>query len=209
MKKSLFLASLLLFSVSSGADDSKYTYEIIKENSTPSVKRSLDISLDKKITKEELTDLATKLKGSTEYESTFIGYVINKSEVKNGYWATTHFTPDLEVKILGLTLDQEKERKSIESPDDGKQIVSKWVDDRPYIGATLTIYEKNGSTYLESVYPDNSSSNEEVKISKGKQRRKVETVEENGFGEYFVINNEGSLEFWSSNGNYYTAKKLD
>ena len=27
-------------------------------------------------------------------------------------------------------------------------------------------------------------------------------------GEYYLINSDGNLEFWSENGNYYTAPKL-
>lgn len=207
MKYSLILI-LLFFSTVSWANDTEYTYKVIKESSIPKIKHSLEISLDKKITKDELASLAKKLKGDDDYERTFIGYVVNKSEVVNGYWATTHFTPKLNVKILGLTIDQEKEMKAESNVGKDKKIVSSWVDDRPYVGAKITIYEDKKKFYIMSVYGDKSSSTEEVKISKQKNGRKVETAEENGFGEYFLINEKGALEFWSSTRNYYTAKEL-
>ncbi|WP_299078878.1 hypothetical protein [uncultured Paraglaciecola sp.] len=208
MKYSLALISLFFLSVSSFADDAKYTYEVIKESSIPGIKHSIDISLNKKISKDELASLAQKLKGSAQYERTFIGYVINMSEVKNGYWATTHFNPDLNVKILGLTIEQEREMESERELGEGKEIVSRWVDDRPYIGAKITVYQEDEKFYMMSLYGDKSSSVEEIKITKHKNGRKVEALESNGFGEYFLINKKGALEFWSSTSNYYTAKEI-
>lgn len=199
---------LIFFSTFSSADTDGYTYKIIQESSIPKIKHSLEISLDKKITKNQLTTLAKELKGDVEYERTFIGYVINKDKVSNGYWATTHFNPELDVKILGLTIDQEEEMRTKSDIGEGKKLISSWIDDRPYVGAKITIYEDNEKFYMTSLYEDKSSSTKEMKITKKGSGRKVETIEKNGFGEYFLINGEGALEFWSSTRNYYTAKEL-
>ena len=107
-----------------------------------------------------------------------------------------------------MTIDQEKEMRTKSDDEEGKKIISSWIDDRPYVGAKITIYEDKEKFYMTSVYGDKSSSTEEMKVTKKGNGRKVETIEKNGFGEYFLINEEGALEFWSSTRNYYTAKEL-
>ena len=55
-----------------------------------------------------LKRIATKLKNSDgqSYDRTFIGYYLPDMKLNSGYWATTHFNPNLEIQILGLTVEQ-------------------------------------------------------------------------------------------------------
>ena len=85
-------------------------YSIISENHYRNVKRSIDVRLDKKASAEVLNAIALKLKNMErkKYERTFIAYYLPNMEVGAGAWATSHFDPELDVRILGLTADEEE-----------------------------------------------------------------------------------------------------
>ena len=196
-------------SESSLPKDIKYT--IFEDTHKRDIKRSVVVILEAKISKENLQQLANKIKNSdsSNYQRTFVGYYLKGKDRDNGYWATTHFNPNLEVRVLGLSKEEEASlAKSVASSPDRK-VLGVWLDDRPGVGAKMTIYySKKGNMYLESSYSDGSSGTKEMidfAIDNGKR---IEDKEGNDFGEYFIVNKENQLEFWSKNGNYYTAKSI-
>ena len=81
------------------------SYSVIATDNVPGIKRSLDVRLNKEVSEETLRAIALKLKSneSQEYERTFIGYYLPGMTIDAGYWATTHFNPTLDVRILGLS----------------------------------------------------------------------------------------------------------
>jgi hypothetical protein len=85
-------------------------YTIIRTEVVPGIKRSLDIRLNRTVSEEVLRAIATKLKNSDHgtYERTFISYYLPGMKVGSGAWATSHFDPDLEICILGVSTDQEE-----------------------------------------------------------------------------------------------------
>ena len=94
------------------------TYSIIDSDTYLDYKRSLDVRLNKKVSEKTLQAIALKLKAqdSRNYERTFICYYLPDMEVGTGAWATTHFNPNLDVRIQGLTVEQEEVLK--QQPDD-------------------------------------------------------------------------------------------
>src|ERR1039457_4223586 len=86
------------------------SYTIIKADLMPGIKRDLDIRLNRKVSEEVLRAIATELKNYDQhtYERTFIGYYLPGMDVGSGAWATSHFDPDLEICILGVSTDQEE-----------------------------------------------------------------------------------------------------
>lgn len=185
-------------------------YKITKDEKRPNIKRSVEIVLPHKINEEELEKIAqfVEASDSDSYQRTFIGYFISGNDSSSGYWATTHFNPNLEVRILGLSMEKEavlEQQAAASSPDD---MLGTWKDDRPYVGARMELYQTDSALMLKSTYSDGSSNNVEMKSSEGKGGLRIEDKEGNDFGEYFVLNSAGDLEFWSSDGNYYTAKQI-
>lgn len=83
-------------------------YSIISENEDGprklGIKRSIDVRLNHKVSEDVLRAIALKLKASDPktYERTFICYYLPGQAVGAGAWATTHFNPGLEVRILDL-----------------------------------------------------------------------------------------------------------
>ena len=82
------------------------------------------------------------------------------------------------------------------------------MDDRPYVGATLTLYYENGRLYLESVYKDGSGSTDEMTEQLYDFEKRL--VEEGGnpHGEYFVLDSKGDLHSGGKKGLFLKYKKL-
>lgn len=84
-------------------------YEVIQVATLRDIKRSIDVRLSKKVDSDTLRAIALELKAKELccFDRTFIVYYLPGMTVDAGGWATTHFTPDLEVRILGSTGEEE------------------------------------------------------------------------------------------------------
>jgi hypothetical protein len=73
-------------------------YKIEKDEYSAPWKRTVEVTLYKELTEEELTLMARSIKAAakTPTERTFIGYwYVGYPDV--GYWATTHYNPEMEI----------------------------------------------------------------------------------------------------------------
>lgn len=134
------------------------TYEIINEDIVPGTKRSLNIRLDRRVSEKVLQSLSTKLKNSdsSDYERTFILYYLPDMKVDAGAWAKTHYNPDLEVEILGSTIEEAKALRQ-SSDDPSREVIGRWLDDDAFSESRLVLYRKDGNLYMEQTYEDGSS----------------------------------------------------
>lgn len=211
----IFLLFSLLFGCSRESSTEKTIpddlgYKIIKDEKKRDIKRSIEVSLDKKVSEEILKEIALKLKqgDSRSYQRTFIGYFLAGQEKNNGYWATTHFNPDLEVRIIGLSIEDEKTLTKKAEPKSERKIIGSWLDDRPGAGAKMTLFYTNEKLFLENTYSDGSSGAKEMTERNENGGRRIDDKGGNDFGEYFLINTSNELEFWDKDGKYYTASRL-
>lgn len=179
-------------------------YNILEDTVKNNIKRTVEVELPKRLDETELARLAEHIKGLSdkEVERTFIGYRITGNDPKQAYWATTHYNPNLEVKIMGESATNYEKMKGQELPEG--DVIGSWMVNRG-MEYRMTAYNKDGQTYLQSAYGDGTSTDDLYVLTESDKGTKLEE-EDNGFGEYFIINSEGELEFWSDNGNYYTAK---
>ena len=84
----------------------KTEYQIIHAESFADTKYTYDIRLsNNKLSEHELSELAWELKNrlDREYDRIFISYYLPDDEIGNGAWATSHYNPNLQVKIIGTT----------------------------------------------------------------------------------------------------------
>ncbi len=211
----LFAISFLLFGCgeepSSGVkipDD--ISYNVIKDVKKRDIKRSIEVILNKKVSSTVLKEIALDLKqrDTKSYQRTFIGYFLAGKDKNQGYWATTNFNPNLEVRIIGLSIEDERALTKKAATNSKRNIIGSWLDDRPGVGAKMTLFYKNKKLFLESAYSDGSSGIQEMVERSHRGGKRIDDKNGNGFGEYFIINERNELEFWSKNGNYYTAKRL-
>ncbi|MCB7130413.1 MAG: hypothetical protein J3T61_12850, partial [Candidatus Brocadiales bacterium] len=186
------------------------TYTIIDKNIVPGIKRSLDIQLNRKVSEDVLKSIAMKLKNSDpkSYERTFIGYYLPGMKVNSGSWATTHFNPNLEVRILGLTVEQE-EALNQQPADPSREIIGNWLDERPSAGIRITIFRKNGKLFMENKYRDGSAGIAELSETRSQDGRRFDYKPDRGNSEYYLINSKGELQQLDQDGPFMTAKKVN
>lgn len=80
-------------------------YSILSEKELPPFKRSLIVLLPRKVPMSVLRTLAIRLRDAdpTHYDRTFIFYYLPGWTVNHGSWATSHFDPELEVKLFAVS----------------------------------------------------------------------------------------------------------
>lgn len=188
-------------------DDVKYS--IISEKKVPTVKRALDIRLNKKVSPEVLKAIALELKqlDRNTYQRTFILYYLPEMEIGAGAWASAHFNPDLEVKIYGLTTEEETNLRKPSAEPQGK-ILGEWLCDQPFVEGASTLYVQDGRVYMKTVYKDGSSGTDEMVEKKSERGRRFQVKGGSAVGEYYLINTYGLLELWTDMGRTCTCKKI-
>ncbi|MCK4342810.1 MAG: ABC transporter permease [Phycisphaerae bacterium] len=186
------------------------TYTIIKKYVLRSIKRSLDVRLNRKVSEDVLRAIALQLKDSdpNTYDRTFICYYLPGMIVDAGAWATTHFNPNLEVRILGLTVEEEKALK--QQPDDpSREVIGSWLDERLHFGHRVTIFRQNGKVFMENKFPDGSSGKKEIVEKPSGSARKFEKKAGSSVGEFYLIDKKGDLQLWDQDGLISTARKIN
>lgn len=213
---------VLLAHVSLAFGKGEFSFEILTDNKTHNLKRSVEIRLDRRITSERLENLAHKIKAldGNHYDRTFILYYLPYQKVGAGAWATTHFTPNLKVEILGATVDDVKKFRAYsvksgwQAPDApkkspqmwgakqqvnlqyGGEIIGEWIWDLPDLSHKITVLKKDGNFFMNKYHRDGSQGTVPLKVSKVARGLRLEEAQANAFGEHFIINKRGNLEFY-------------
>jgi hypothetical protein len=196
---------LTLFACSDNASDLpkfKITEDTVKGN----IKRTVEVELPSRTDEETLRALAEKIHdlSNVDVDRTFIGYRISGDHKNQTYWATTHYNPGLEINILGESASDYEKIKNTALPED--EVLGTWMANWGY-EYKMTAYKKGDQTYIRSTFGDGSSSDEVYEQSQSEKGIKLQDEGGKERGEYFIINHEGNLNFWSENDNYYTAPK--
>ncbi len=196
-------------STPSSAIPADVTYTVIDETKLPGIKRSVDIRLNKHVSKDTLTAIAKAVKASdsSTYERTFIGYYLPDMQVHAGYWATTHYNPDLDVRILGLSADAATKLSAKPETTDRDEI-GRWLDESPFAGKRIVIFRDKGKLFMESTYKDGSSGSNEIVESQSPLGRRFNKPGGSTAGDHWVLDSNGDLQLRDDEGLISTAKKL-
>jgi len=186
------------------------SFSIIDSSTLPGIKRSLDVLLNKKVSEQTLRAIALQLKAqdSRAHERTFIAYYLPGMTVGAGAWATTHFNPDLEVRILGLTAEEE-DKLVAQLELANHQIVGRWLDERPFVASRITIFREDGRLFIERKSKDGSSLKKEIVEKKSPLGRRFDYVEGPTAGDYWVLGLNGDLQVRDNGGLIATAQKIE
>lgn len=162
----------------------------------------IDTKIKVRASKEELRSLAHYLKkkaGGKPYRTWIFHYLEGDSDKVP--WATTHWDPDLEVTILGATQKQDEmlTRTAGEGLDD---IFGLWRSGGEKGDSVTTFYIKSGKMMCRRMYSDASFSDESL----SKDGNKYWT--DNTHGEYYRIENDGSLGHYGPSGRFNISKKI-
>jgi len=184
-------------------------YTVIEKTNLGTVKGSIVIRLEKKVTRDLLHKLALNLKKAQprKYDRLFIEYYLPGMTPGSGAWATSHFNPNLEVKILGTTIEEEKALKAGSKKSSGK-IIGEWLDESPYVGAKYTLMKKNGKIIMVRKFRDGSSSEKEMIQKNHSGKLRFEEKDGNDFGEYYLIEKNGNLGAYDSAGLISTMRAI-
>lgn len=188
------------------------TYKIIGENTEDPfykqrIKRSVDVRLAGKVSEGVLRTIAMKIKNAdpNSYQRTFICYYLPGETVNKGCWATTHFDPDLEVRILGLSIEQEKTLK--ERPQNSsRKLIATWNESYFELTRRITIFREDGKLFVEMKFRDGGIVKEEAVERRSAACRRFDTKKESDdFDGYFLIDAQGNVQHWHTDGQHETA----
>ncbi|MCL9805881.1 hypothetical protein NAT51_10130 [Flavobacterium amniphilum] len=122
-----------------------------------------------------------------------------------GIWATTHFTPELEVNILGSTESQDQKTAKTDKIDG--EILGKWRSEKSLMGASLVFFKnKEGKLYIRITFKDGSTMDSEIKETKTSGKTRLD--DNNGHGEYYILESNGNLGMYGNNGKFDEAIKI-
>ena len=177
------------------------SYSIISTNTVPGVKRSLVVRLDKKVSEGTLRSLALELKSqdSRHYDRIFITYYLPGMAVGAGAWATTHFNPDLDLRILGLT-SKEEELLVAKPISANRKLLGRWLDESPYSGGSITIFREGEKLYIERNFKDGSIFKAKLVEKKSSSGRRFNMAEGSRFGDHWILDFDGNLQIRDDDG---------
>lgn len=181
-------------------------FTVVTEDSIPGIKRSLDVRINKRVSEDVLRAIALELHGRSpqKYERTFMIYLLPEMHEGDSAWATTHFNPDLEVRVLGLT-PMEANALSAEPIARGGSMIGRWADER--IGGVIEIRDEGGQLHFEERFKDGSKRQKvllEKKVTAGRQFTEAQAE----YGEFWLLLPDGRLQLGDDDGIMATFKKL-
>lgn len=184
-------------------------YTVIEKSNFGSMQSRIDLRLDKKVSKDYLRKLALRLQEAEPrtYERIFINYYLPGMTPGSGAWATSHFNPNLEVKILGTTIAEEKALR-VDSKDSPVGVIGKWLDESPYVGAVYTFLRRNGKIIMVRKSKDRSSSEREMIQKKQSGLLRFEEKVGRRNGEYFLVERNGNLSIYDNIGLIVTMRSV-
>jgi len=174
----------------------KVWHDVIGKDVVPSEKCSLDVRLGGLISRDELESLALRLfekHGGASFKRMFICYLLPGMELNAGAWATTHFNPDLDVQILGMSLEDTRKLRDREIEIPGRQIVGRWMEQGPGVSGVVAIYREGASVFLEETFGDGSQLTRELVESQMDGSTRFEKKERNDHGEFWLLDRSGYL----------------
>ena len=180
-------------------------YEIIGRDRIGNTRCSFDVRLEERVPESSIRNIAEEIKRreAEECERIFIVHYLPGMEVNAGAWATSHFTPNLEVRILGQTVEQANSAPPLL---DG-EVVGRWRRDVLPAG-WLTIVRRDDQLIARWDYTDGSNSEnslDESQLPDGRLR--FEDQGENAFGEYYIVETDGRIGLYDEDGQFLLMER--
>ena len=203
----LTASSMQLLAVQASRIPDDLRYEIINETTSQNQRRSLDVRLSRKVEAEVLEALAIQLRDQAprRFARTFIVYYLPGMEADAGGWATSHFNPALEVRILGSPVGGGSLLDRLGS-EHGEALVGVWENNQPGFAGTFAIFRTESGFGLERIHPDGSVGRKDLVERPSQVGRRFEDPE-NRFGEFYLVRG-GNLELHDGEGMVFRARPV-
>jgi hypothetical protein len=209
MKKILFILTILVFMACEKKSNipKDVKWEITKEEPNLNLsKNNIEVHLNKKIDKEVLQEIAMKIREDRkEYDRLWIFYYI-PNMTKGMAWATTHFTPSLEINIIGSTENQDV--ITSKTTDIEGEVLNKWRSEKSLMGGTLVLFKNSSQKKIMRItFKDGSKM--DSKIVESNVKGKIKYQDDNENGEYYILESNGNLGLYGKNGKFDEAIKIE
>ncbi|MEB5930973.1 zinc ribbon domain-containing protein [Pseudomonas mosselii] len=180
-----------------------YEYEIVKDESREGRPRKVEVLLSRRLTDAELADVSKKIRDDSDVgaDKTYIGYRV-RGQTFGSYWANASFEPQYQGNVIALSA-ADYETLTNRDLSDYQTAQGVWLRDGA-LGHLMVLYTMNGKYFIDSVFAGGGKNREEYlakPLPDGALR--LETPD-NGFGEYYVVSADGTLQGWGENGVYMT-----
>jgi hypothetical protein len=158
--KRIVIILLSVFVVSCSNIPKDVDYKVRKTVEQPQFnKRILEVELNKKVDFEVLNELASHYRTvNADVRILMINYYI-KGQVEKSAWAISHYTPELQMEVLGGSKDSK-----VKMPDIPAEIgeVSRYSESVFGVNRTIILRKDSKAMFMKSVYQDGSF--DEVKL---------------------------------------------
>lgn len=181
------------------------TYRIIKDEHIKFPERDtryVDFRLNQKVSEDVLREIARAVMAKEPYRRTVSFYYLPEtvSPVLDRPWASTDYRPKLEVRILGLTIEDEAMLRGLKIETAGDKIGS-WLVEFQSGSHVAIIYEDNGPK-LAMVYPGKNRINSPlVELPAAIGRR----FQVHGSTEFHEIDTAGVLRLVAADGRIFAG----
>lgn len=184
-------------------------YAVLSEDENTALKKSnIEVRLVGKVDEARLKQIANELREDrSQIDNLWIFYYLSGMEVGKGAWATSHFTPDLVVEIVGNTKAEEETAKA--SPVAANEtVLGKWYEEQ-VTRMGFTLLSREAKLYLRISFPGGGSMDREVRETAVQGTRRIDSVEPDSNGEYHVVEADGTLGLYGSDGRFAVAKPIE
>lgn len=178
-------------------------YKIINDEIDRDKKRLVEVLVDGRLTEQQIKLISDDIQMKNKsIPKTYVQFYLGD---KKTAWAIAEYVPEYSLRMIGSTV-QEHEKLQKTQPKINGELLGQWSANWGY--ESKVIFEKkDNKIFMREVYSDGEGKPTELAISEKDGNTVYETEAGKSHGEYYVINSSGDLEYWSKNGNYYTAKK--
>ncbi len=208
MRRILFVPFFAIASCSDNAPKipNDVKFEILTEKIRALNICNLVVNLNKKVDTNTLKAIATELRNKRKhFDKLWISYYINNQGIESGAWASTSFTPDLEIEVFGSTPDQDIKTGS--AGNINGQIIGKWRSDKSLSGAVLLLF-KDGQGRLNMKVVLKNGEEMVDQIQEKTENGNVIYTDGNSHGEYYILESNGNLGMYGRSGKYDEAEKI-
>lgn len=186
------------------------TYSPIDVKTNPPYKREISVRLSRKVDEQELGAIGEKIKSNypLDCERTLIFYFLPGTTVgKDVCWATTHFSPDLNVRINYGGFASEEKRVSQQRMGTAGLTVGEWLDTQDAVGTCrIRIFIQGAQAFIERRWGDGSTGIRPLIESQSAEGRRFTAADSSSFpGDYMLVDREGNLQYHDNEGLIYSV----
>lgn len=189
------------------------SYAVIERHIVPGIKRELQVRINKIVPEHVVRAIALRLKAeeTTHFDRTLIAILLPNMKPGAGAWATAFFDPDLEIRILGVSVEEAKQLDGLRNRpvSPGRQVIGAWIDDGPGgFKSRIVIVQKGGRLFSEETFSDGSGPlvGELLEKPSPRGRKFIHPKRTQVTGDHWLIDASGNLEMRDNDGLISTAR---